>query len=198
LLDGESAHLMLPVYVHVMVSGIRYAAILAWKLDLVLRGVADDALLDTYSTERAEHVKHAIAMSVELGKVICEVDPEKVAARDAHFLAAGPNPQDALPPPPPERLGEGATVADDTGLTGLISVNGQLTYRMPDATVTKLGDQLAPGATLVIVDGSHVNTDEVTATLNSLTSTPDWPAVEDLVIVRLENAKTDDLPASDP
>src|SRR5699024_9591503 len=159
LLDGESAHLMLPVYVHVMVSGIRYAAILAWKLDLVLRGVADDALLDTYSTERAEHVKHAIAMSVELGKVICEVDPEKVAARDAHFLAAGPNPQDTLPPLPPERLGTGATVADASELPGLVSVNGQLTYRTSEETATLLGDQLAPGATLVVVDGEKFTAD---------------------------------------
>src|SRR5699024_8453168 len=64
LLAGDAAHLMPPFYGQGMVSGMRDAANLAWKLDLVLRGVADDALLDTYSTERAEHVKHAIAMSV--------------------------------------------------------------------------------------------------------------------------------------
>ncbi|OAV61813.1 bifunctional 3-(3-hydroxy-phenyl)propionate/3-hydroxycinnamic acid hydroxylase MhpA [Enteractinococcus helveticum] len=198
LLAGDAAHLMPPFYGQGMVSGMRDAANLAWKLDLVLRGSADEGLLDTYSTERAEHVKHAIAMSVELGKVICEVDPDKVAARDAHFLAAGPNPQEALPPLPPERLGPGATVVDTTDLPGLVSVNGQLTYRTAGETVTKLGDQLAPGATLVVVDGEKFTVDDVADALAKTTAACSWRAGEELVIVRLEDVTAADLPISDP
>ena len=60
-----------------MCSGIRDAANLAWKLDLVLREVADADLLNTYTSERASHVQHAIEQSVALGNVICVTDPEQ-------------------------------------------------------------------------------------------------------------------------
>lgn len=198
LLAGDAAHLMPPFYGQGMVSGMRDAANLAWKLDLVLRGAAGEDLLDTYSTERSEHVKHAIAMSVELGKVICEVDPEKVAARDAHFLTAGPNPQDALPPLPQERLGAGATVQDAAELSGLISVNGQLRYRTKEEIFTKLGDQLAPGASLVVVDGDRFDSTDISCALAETTKTYGWQPVKDLVIVRLADPDTDNLPTSDP
>ena len=38
-------------------SGVRDATNLAWKLAAVLRGTAVDALLDTYDTERRDHVR---------------------------------------------------------------------------------------------------------------------------------------------
>ncbi|MEM6371185.1 MAG: FAD-dependent oxidoreductase [Pseudomonadota bacterium] len=53
LFAGDSAHQVSPFGARGANSGIQDAENLAWKLDLVLRGLAPDALLDTYSTERA-------------------------------------------------------------------------------------------------------------------------------------------------
>lgn len=51
---GDSAHQVSPFGARGANSGVQDADNLAWKLDLVLKGLADDTLLDTYSTER-EH-----------------------------------------------------------------------------------------------------------------------------------------------
>ncbi|PJE99423.1 3-(3-hydroxyphenyl)propionate hydroxylase [Streptomyces carminius] len=88
LIAGDAAHVMPPFAGQGMCSGIRDAANLAWKLDLVLRGQADDTVLDTYVAERSRHVQHAIRMSVDLGKVICQLDPAAAADRDVAMLAA--------------------------------------------------------------------------------------------------------------
>ncbi len=88
LLAGDAAHLMPPFAGQGMCSGIRDAANLAWKLDLVLDGLADEALLATYDEERRPNASAAIDFSIELGKVICVADPDEAAARDA-ALSAG-------------------------------------------------------------------------------------------------------------
>lgn len=86
-LAGDAAHLMPPFAGQGMCAGLRDAANLAWKLDLVLGGHAGDALLDTYEAERLPSAKAAIDFSMELGKVICVPDPEEAAARDEAMAA---------------------------------------------------------------------------------------------------------------
>ena len=107
LLAGDSAHLMPPFAGQGMCSGIRDAANLAWKLDLVLRGLAGPGLLDSYEAERSAHVQHAIGMSVELGKVICVTDPGEAAGRDGFMIGLDADPARILPPLPPPTLTEG-------------------------------------------------------------------------------------------
>jgi 2-polyprenyl-6-methoxyphenol hydroxylase-like FAD-dependent oxidoreductase len=107
LLAGDAAHLMPPFAGQGMGSGLRDAANLAWKLDLVLSGRTTDALLNTYTAERSSHVQHAIGVSVALGSVICATDPATVAKRDAAMLAGGGNPDVVLPPIPPATLRDG-------------------------------------------------------------------------------------------
>ena len=83
LLAGDAAHQMPPFAGQGLCAGVRDAANLAWKLDLVLDGRAPDALLDTYGQERLPSARQAIEFSMELGKVICVPDPDEAAARDA-------------------------------------------------------------------------------------------------------------------
>ena len=67
-LAGDAAHLMPPFAGQGMCSGLRDAANLAWKLDLVLADVAGDALLDSYQSERLPSARAAIDFSMELGQ----------------------------------------------------------------------------------------------------------------------------------
>lgn len=100
LLAGDAAHLMPPFAGQGMCAGIRDAVNLAWKLDLVLAGHAPDDLLDTYEQERLPNARSAIDFSIELGKVICVLDPDEAAARDVAMSAAvGPDPMGAPPFP---------------------------------------------------------------------------------------------------
>jgi flavoprotein hydroxylase len=115
-LAGDAAHLMPPFWGQGLCSGLRDAANLAWKLDLVLSGRSDDALLDTYTSERSAHVQHAVHISVALGNIICVTDPQEAAERDAAMLAAGADPARILAAGPPARLGPGVlqTLPDGT------------------------------------------------------------------------------------
>jgi 3-(3-hydroxy-phenyl)propionate hydroxylase len=127
-----------------MCSGLRDAANLAWKLDLVLAGRAGDGLLDTYGPERAEHVRHFIAASMDLGSVICLSDPAAAAERDRAMRAeldAGV----VQPPRPLPRLGPGVH-RDDSG-------GGTLAIQAPvsDGGVEALFDDVVgPGAVLLL------------------------------------------------
>jgi 3-(3-hydroxy-phenyl)propionate hydroxylase len=102
LLAGDSAHQMPPFLGQGMCSGLRDAANLAWKLDAVVRKQAPDNLLDTYESERSEHVRAFIELAVELGGVIQTTDPERAKARDRELIA---NPTMLRPITP--RLGSG-------------------------------------------------------------------------------------------
>ncbi|MCG3043956.1 bifunctional 3-(3-hydroxy-phenyl)propionate/3-hydroxycinnamic acid hydroxylase [Streptomyces sp. S1A] len=86
LVAGDAAHQMPPFAGQGMCSGLRDAANLAWKLDLVLAGAAGEELLDTYERERRPHVRQIVGMSVGLGRLICETDPAAAAERDRRML----------------------------------------------------------------------------------------------------------------
>jgi 3-(3-hydroxy-phenyl)propionate hydroxylase len=70
LLAGDAAHQTPPFLGQGMCAGIRDVANLAWKLERVLRGTDGEALLDSYETERAPHVRKYIALAVKLGGLI--------------------------------------------------------------------------------------------------------------------------------
>ena len=82
-LAGDAAHQTPPFFGQGMCHGMRDVANLVWKLDLVVRGASDDALLDSYQAERDPHVRSVVTAAVEAGRYICELDVDKATARDA-------------------------------------------------------------------------------------------------------------------
>lgn len=120
---GDAAHKMPPFAGQGLAAGFRDVKNLVWKLDRVLRDEASDALLDTYSTERREHVAGFIDFSMSLGRIICITDPQKAAQRDASMLAAIASGDTPKPPPEP-RLGAGLHTGPHGGV---LSWQGRIT-----------------------------------------------------------------------
>ena len=88
-LAGDAAHQQPPFIGQGMCQGIRDVTNLAWKLKAVLREGASDALLDTYAEERSRHVYTLTSRIKEIGRHICERDPEAARSRDASLLKQG-------------------------------------------------------------------------------------------------------------
>lgn len=139
LLAGDSAHQTPPFLGQGMCAGIRDAANLAWKLDVVLRG-ADAQLLDTYQSEREPHVREFITTAVRLGNLIQTTDPKVAARRDRSFAKGGPQEIVNLAPP----LGPGC----HTGAPHAGTLPGQ--PRLSDGRW--LDEALAPGFAVVCAD----------------------------------------------
>ena len=101
-LAGDAAHQMPPFMGQGMCSGIRDAANLAWKMDLVFDGICDDRLLDMYENEREPHARYYVDHSIAAGRLIdtlaaqaagLEVEVDESAAyggtREAPYLQHG-------------------------------------------------------------------------------------------------------------
>ena len=73
LLAGDAAHRVTPRGATGMNAAIRDGYDLGWKLAWVLRGWAEDTLLDTYEAERRPAVEHNVARSS---------DPDRARTRD--------------------------------------------------------------------------------------------------------------------
>jgi 2-polyprenyl-6-methoxyphenol hydroxylase-like FAD-dependent oxidoreductase len=143
LLAGDAAHQMPPFAGQGMCSGLRDAANLAWKLDLVLAGSASTALLDAYQAERNDNVRAVIEFSIALGQVICITDPDEAAARDAAMSAQDTN--TAQPVPPLPGLTTGIVRAGDP-LAGELFVQGRVRH---GETTALLDDVVGAGWRLV-------------------------------------------------
>ena len=81
-LAGDAAHIMPPFLGQGMCSGLRDAVNLAWRLDLVMRGLCGDELLDAYETERKPHVKGIIEGSAVIAEECNVTDLEAARWRD--------------------------------------------------------------------------------------------------------------------
>lgn len=87
LLAGDAAHMTPPFLAQGMVSGMRDAHNLAWKLERVIKGSSPEALLDSYEIERKPHVRETILVSMKLGGLICEQDEKRARQRDQALRA---------------------------------------------------------------------------------------------------------------
>ncbi len=154
-LAGDAAHTMPPYMGQGACSGMRDGLSLAWKLDLVLQGKADDTLLDTYESERRPHATNIVETAVMLGGVANTHDHEAAAARDEAFRSGN------VPPPPPF-----PTITD-----GVV-------HRDADGAVAALAGTLAPQGT-VEVDGRQGRFDDVVGRGFSIVGASDPRAVLD-------------------
>ncbi|MEM7033596.1 MAG: bifunctional 3-(3-hydroxy-phenyl)propionate/3-hydroxycinnamic acid hydroxylase [Chloroflexota bacterium] len=75
-LIGDACHQTPPFLGQGMCAGLRDAANIAWKIDLVERGLVDKAIFDSYRQERYPHVQTVIRAAIEQGRIICTIDPE--------------------------------------------------------------------------------------------------------------------------
>jgi 3-(3-hydroxy-phenyl)propionate hydroxylase len=145
MIAGDAAHQTPPFAGQGMCAGIRDAANLAWKLDGVVRGTASDALLDSYQAEREPHVRSAIELAIGMGRVVCTLDRDAAAQRDAAMLAAQAGAAPALPRMQPSPFASGCVLAGSAGA-------GEL-FPQPtagaDSTRLRLDDRLGDGACLI-------------------------------------------------
>jgi 2-polyprenyl-6-methoxyphenol hydroxylase-like FAD-dependent oxidoreductase len=149
LLVGDAAHLTPPFLGQGLCSGLRDAANTAWKLDLVLRGLASAELLDTIEQERQPQNEAIIRLAIELGKVLCQLDPQAAAERDVMLRKL-----DAPPPLELAPLVDGLRHRPENGesdpLAGVLSVQGVVSRAGCEG---RFDDVVGRGLQLIVADG---------------------------------------------
>ena len=107
LIGEDAAHTMPPYLGQGACSGMRDAANVAWKLDLVLSGKAAPELLDAYEIERKPRVTNMMKTAVMLGKVANTRNRAVAFVRDLPFRFK------LVPPSPPFAAFTGGVVRGD-------------------------------------------------------------------------------------
>ena len=143
LIAGDAAHQTPPFAGQGLCAGLRDAANLWWKLDLVLRNLAPDALLDTYGRERGPHAQAVIELAIEMGKLICVADADAAAARDLSFMSGYDGGLTEVPPFPP--FSDGIVLAGSPH-AGELFVQGEVEH---DGRRLRFDDAFGSGWSLV-------------------------------------------------
>ena len=153
LLAGDAAHQTPPFAGQGLCTGLRDAANLAWKLDLVLRGHAPDALLDTFGRERGPHAEAVIELAMDMGKLICVADVGDAAARDEAFIATYDGSVTDIPPFPP--ISDGVVLAGSPG-AGELFIQGVVDG---PAGRVRFDDAFGAGFRLITTTDAHIDED---------------------------------------
>jgi 2-polyprenyl-6-methoxyphenol hydroxylase-like FAD-dependent oxidoreductase len=148
LLAGDAAHQMPPFMGQGMCSGLRDAWNLAWRFDLILKGITSPDLLDGYTPERRPQVRAVIDASIAMGKVVCISDPGEAARRDDAYLSGNVPPLRPFP-----GLTDGLIRFDQNsatgGIAGLLSVHGKVRN---DGEVLRYDDAIPNGFHVIALD----------------------------------------------
>lgn len=153
LLAGDAAHQTPPFLGQGMNTGMRDIINLAWKIPMVVKGTADDTLLDTYFAERCAHARDLIDWAVSIGQLM-----EHLAAVERAEKSGEP------PPVTPEKLhtsgyGQGREqppIRDGVVMRGQVNDTGLTGYLLPqpivqsnDSRTCRLDDLFGEGFTLI-------------------------------------------------
>lgn len=128
-LVGDAAHILWPFAGEGMCNGLRDASALSWRLDLVLRGLAEESVLDSYEADRKPNMQGWTDLSREIGLPCIVTDPEAAAQRDGFLMAVQQDPS-LMPPPtiPPGPVAfsrAGDPLAGAPAVQGKVSAGGQ-------------------------------------------------------------------------
>lgn len=166
---GDAAHQTPPFLGQGMNAGLRDVINLAWKLELVLAGVADAALLDSYEAERKSHAQDLVEWAVAVGRLMEHLAAVEAAERvgeappelPAQQRSAGYGQGRDAPP-----LRDGVIVLDqvtDEGSTGYLF--SQPVVRAPDGSTFRMDERLGRGFALVARDAKALRLDPVSEAL---------------------------------
>ena len=139
LIAGDAAHQSPPFMGQGMCAGIRDAANLAWKLAHCIRHGHDDAILDSYQSERHPHVRAFIKGAIDLGRLVNASDSE-AALQSAFRQPDGTHKMTTIAP----RLGPGLW---QTGCAAAGNISRQLRFHSGG-----LSDDLASYRPALLVD----------------------------------------------
>jgi 3-(3-hydroxy-phenyl)propionate hydroxylase len=147
-LAGDAAHTNPPYLGQGACSGMRDGANLAWKFHLVLRGLCDAELLESYERERRPHAQRIMVDSRSLGLVANTSNPVKAAMRDLLFkLNLAPKPKFPV-------LTDGVLARTDHGKplchAGTLAPQGRVTV---DGTTMRFDEHVGFGFALITRPG---------------------------------------------
>jgi 3-(3-hydroxy-phenyl)propionate hydroxylase len=153
-LVGDAAHVTPPFVGQGLVSGLRDAANLAWKLAWVAQGRAQPSILESYDPERRPHAKKMIALAKVMGRLVMPRDaPTAVLIHGAMKLARSiPGLRaytEGLGAKPKPRFERGLFVKGRGSRLGRGGVISQFRVRTPEGLVLRSDDVLGPALALV-------------------------------------------------
>ena len=149
-LTGDAAHTMPPYAGQGLLSALRDASNLSWKLHLVLGGQAPDRILDTYESERRPHVSAWTQVALAEGRVSCELDPVRAAERDARMIAG-----EKLEVPHAPSLGSGVFQGGQGGSNGIVGTLGLQARVRTTSGAGRFDDLLGARTFSVLTIGAH-------------------------------------------
>lgn len=153
---GDAAHLSPPFAGQGMNAGLRDAFNIAWKVKLVLEGIASKNIIDTYEVERKDPVTEMVDYAVALGEIVMPskvLDESAKEAIVANLTDGAPSGSSSLKlrPKPEARYQKGwrmpANVPSGQGLTG--RPFPQISVRTMSGKTCLLDDVLGPDFALV-------------------------------------------------
>ncbi|MFB9314816.1 bifunctional 3-(3-hydroxy-phenyl)propionate/3-hydroxycinnamic acid hydroxylase [Nocardioides plantarum] len=164
-LVGDAAHILWPFAGEGMCNGLRDASALTWRLDLVLRGLAEPTVLDSYEGDRKPNMQGWTDFSREIGLPCIITDPAAADERDGFLKAVQQDP--SLMPPPTIPGGYTAFAREADPLAGAPAVQGQVRV---DGRTGLFDDVVGRGFQLIVTDPAVLSglTDDNRAYLETL------------------------------